>query len=118
MVSVIESIIFEAKMIPGDISFIITGDTEIRNINREFLDHDYFTDVITFNYNKGNIVGGEIYISKDTVVSNAKEYKVNMQDELKRVIIHGVLHLTDLDDKTEGEREIMRKSEDRWLTST
>ncbi len=94
------------------------GDKELKNINNEFLEHDYFTDVITFNYNKGDIVNGEIYVSKDTVTANASDYKVSVQDELKRVIIHGVLHLTGLDDKTEEDREEMHKSENRWLTLT
>lgn len=114
----IKSIILEAKMLPGDVSVIIVGDKELKNINNEFLEHDYFTDVITFKYNKGDIVNGEIYVSKDTVTANASDYKVSVQDELKRVIIHGVLHLTGLDDKTEEDREEMHKSENRWLTLT
>jgi rRNA maturation RNase YbeY len=71
--------------------------------------------VITFNYNKGDFVNGEVYISKDTVSENANEYNVKVQEEFKRVIIHGVLHLTGKDDKTDADREIMHESENRWL---
>ncbi len=112
---VIKSLITEENRIPGDISFIITGDSELKSLNIEFLAHDYYTDVITFNYNKGDIVAGEIYISVDTVALNAEEFSVTVQEELKRVIIHGVLHLVGMEDTTEEERQIMHEAEDKWL---
>jgi probable rRNA maturation factor len=118
LAEIIKRIILERNKLPGDISIIIVCDKELQNINKEFLEHDYFTDVVTFNYNEGNSVNGEIYISKDTVTANAGEYKVNVQEELKRVVIHGILHLTGMDDKTDEEREEMHKSENRWLTLT
>ena len=115
LVKVIRCIITEENRIPGDISFIITGDSELKSLNIEFLAHDYYTDVITFNYNKGDIVAGEIYISVDTVALNAEEFSVTVQEELKRVIIHGVLHLIGMEDTTEEERQIMHEAEDKWL---
>jgi probable rRNA maturation factor len=115
VVEVIRSIIEEGDRIPGDISFIITGDTEIRSINCEFLSHDFNTDVITFNYNKGDIVSGEIYISGDTVKVNAADFNVSFQMELIRVIIHGVLHLMGMDDSDEEQRNAMHIAEDKWL---
>jgi probable rRNA maturation factor len=113
--NLLEQIIAEGNMIPGDVSIILTSDNTLRKINVEFLEHDYFTDVITFNYNSGNLVNGEIYISIDTVRDNAKNYKVSLRNELTRVIIHGILHLTGYDDKSGEDRTMMRSREDYWL---
>jgi probable rRNA maturation factor len=115
IVKVVRGIVEERNKIAGDISFIITDDSEIRDINKEFLSHDYNTDVITFNYNKGDVISGEIYISHETVSLNAYDFGVTFQEELRRVIIHGVLHLMGLDDSDEQQREAMHKEEDRWL---
>lgn len=111
----LKEIISGSEMRPGDLSIILTGDLNLRRINVQFLEHDYFTDVITFNYNEDNNINGEVYISIDTVRSNSINYNVSLDNELTRVIIHGVLHLTGLNDKTSLEREVMRKEEDRWL---
>jgi probable rRNA maturation factor len=113
--TLLERIIADGKMIPGDVSIILTRDEKLRQINVEFLEHDYFTDVITFNYNSGDLVNGEIYISIDTVKGNAGNYKVSLVNELTRVMIHGILHLTGYDDKTEEGRRMMRSREDYWL---
>ncbi len=102
-------------MKPGNLSVIITDDVTVRNINIEFLEHDYYTDVITFNYNSEELISGEIYISIDTVRENASNYRISLNDEMSRVIIHGVLHLTGFDDKTETDKARMRKAEDYWL---
>jgi rRNA maturation RNase YbeY len=93
----------------------LTDNENLRSINIEFLEHDYDTDVITFVYNNGNIVNGEVYISFDTVRLNAQNYEVSLNEELLRVIIHGVLHLLGHDDITEEEKCEMRKLEDSWM---
>ncbi len=111
----IEKVIAKEHKISGDLNFIITNDKNIRSINIEFLEHDYNTDVISFDYCSGNVVNGEVYISIDTVRSNSLNYKVSLNNEVLRVIIHGVLHLLSYDDKTEEKKRVMRKKEDLWL---
>ncbi len=95
----------------GEINFIFTTDQQILEVNRQYLQHDYFTDIITFNYNSNNIISGDIYISVDTVRSNAEIYKVTFQEELHRVIIHGILHLLGFYDKTKSEQKEMTENE-------
>lgn len=85
-------------------------------VNRAFLQHDYYTDIITFDYCVGNIISGDIFISVDTVRSNALQLGVDYDTELYRVIIHGILHLCGIDDKGPGEREIMEQCENEALT--
>jgi probable rRNA maturation factor len=111
----IEKIIIETKNTTGDLSFVFTSDETIRKINNQFLDHDYNTDVISFNYNVEDIVNGEIYISVETVKKNSVSYDVSIYKEIKRVMIHGVLHLIGYDDKSDKQLKIMRKMEDIWL---
>ncbi len=92
---------------PGDLIFIFTDDKTLLRINREFLKHDYYTDVISFDYSSGNSLNGEIYISVDSVKRNASNLKVRMKEELVRVMIHGILHLCGYDDGKESDKEIM-----------
>ena len=115
MVKIIENVIEREKKITGTLNFIITNDEFLRKINVQFLEHDYNTDVISFDYCTCEIINGEIYISMETVKQNAINYKVSFKKELLRVMIHGVLHLLGYDDKTKNQISEIRKMEDMWL---
>ena len=99
----------------GDISYIFCSDERILEINKQFLQHDYYTDVITFDYDEGLVTSGDIFISVDTVKSNSQIYSSSYNAELYRVIIHGVLHLCGLKDKSETDEKKMRAAEDKAL---
>lgn len=101
--------------IVGDLAYIFCDDDKIIAVNREFLQHDYFTDIITFDYSRGKLISGDMFISYDTVRTNAEMLGVDFIDELCRVIIHGVLHLCGINDKGPGEREIMEIHENDAL---
>lgn len=101
--------------IVGDITYIFCDDDEILKVNREFLQHDYYTDIITFDYTRGKLISGDIFISLDTVRSNAELVGTDYAVELNRVIIHGILHLCGINDKGPGEREIMERNENEAL---
>ncbi|MDR0427665.1 MAG: rRNA maturation RNase YbeY [Dysgonamonadaceae bacterium] len=100
----------------GEISYIFCSDKEILRINEQYLNHDYYTDIITFDYTEANTLSGDIFISLETVKSNSEKYLSDYQEELHRVIIHGILHLCGLKDKTPQEEQLMRESENRALT--
>ena len=99
----------------GEVGYMFVNDEKILEINNEYLGHDYYTDVITFDYDEGDVVNGDIVISLDTVQTNAEMFGKAYEDELYRVIIHGILHLCGLNDKGPGEREIMEKAENKAL---
>ena len=113
--NLIEKVIRKANKVPGDLNFIITNDKIVRKLNIEYLDHDYFTDVIAFDYSENVVLNGEVYISIDTVKKNAVKYKVSLNSEIIRVIIHGTLHLCGTGDKSREEKNIMRELEDKWI---
>ena len=100
----------------GDISIIFCSDNYILDINQRYLQHDYFTDIITFDYCEGDRLSGDLFISIDSVRENAREYGTEFKDELNRVIVHGLLHLIGYDDHTAEEKEVMRKKEDYYLS--
>ncbi len=99
----------------GEISYIFCNDEKILEVNRQYLQHDYYTDIITFDYTEGNKIAGDLFISLDTVRSNADLFNQLYETELHRVIVHGVLHLCGINDKGPGEREIMEKCENEAL---
>ena len=99
----------------GEIGYMFVNDEKILEVNNEYLSHDYYTDVITFDYCEGDILNGDIVISLDTVRTNAEKFGKTYEEELYRVIIHGILHLCGINDKGPGEREIMEENENKAL---
>lgn len=99
----------------GDIAYLFTDDEKILKINREYLNHDYFTDIITFDYSTEGVIEGDIVISVDTVKSNSIELNTDFYEELYRVIIHGILHMVGFDDKTDEQKEKMRQEETKAI---
>ncbi|MCI5057481.1 MAG: rRNA maturation RNase YbeY [Flavobacteriales bacterium] len=99
-------------------NIIFTSDQKLIEINRQFLNHDFFTDVITFDYNEEDIINGEIYISLDRVQENAKQLQTDPTLELYRIIIHGFLHLCGYQDKTSEEKETMTQKEDYYIPNS
>ena len=99
----------------GEVGYMFVDDEKILEVNREYLGHDYYTDIITFDYDEGDVLNGDLVISLDTVRTNAEQFGKSYEEELHRVIIHGILHLCGLNDKGPGEREIMEEAENRAL---
>ena len=99
----------------GAIAYIFCDDEKILEVNRQYLQHDYYTDIITFDYTEGNKISGDLFISLDTVRTNAEQQATTYEEELHRVIIHGILHLVGINDKGPGEREIMEAAENNAL---
>ena len=102
--------------IVGPLTYIFCDDPKIIEVNRQFLNHDYFTDIITFDYSRGRMISGDMFISLDTVLSNSELVGATYERELLRVIIHGVLHLCGINDKGPGEREMMESFENQALS--
>lgn len=99
----------------GEVGYMFVNDDKILEVNREYLGHDYYTDVITFDYDEDDVVSGDVVISLDTVASNAHLFNKTYEEELYRVIIHGILHLCGINDKGPGEREQMEAAENKAL---
>jgi len=108
------TILSEEKRV-GDISFIFCSDNYLLEVNKTYLDHDYFTDIITFDYVEGNLINGDIFISVDRVLDNSVEFKTTFEDELNRILIHGVLHLLGYKDKNKKDKLLMTEKEDFYL---
>lgn len=99
----------------ADIAIVFCSDEYLLEINRKFLKHNYFTDIITFDYSEGKRLSGDLMISIDSVRDNASHYSTTFEQELRRVMIHGILHLAGYDDHSEEEKKIMRAKEDHYL---
>ena len=110
-----ETISKEAKK-TGDITYVFCSDTYLHTINLEHLNHDTFTDIITFNYCDGDLISGDIFISIDRIKENAITFQTTFKEELNRVMIHGILHLVGYNDKSESDKELMRSKEDFYLS--
>jgi rRNA maturation RNase YbeY len=112
----IKSVVTEEKKRVGEISFVFCSDDYLLEINKQFLQHDYYTDIISFDYSEEDLLSGDLMISIDRVKENAIEQKVDFLTELNRVMIHGVLHLIGYSDKLPKEKKIMREKEDYYLS--
>ena len=111
----IETIINENSKECGELSYIFCSDEYLLEINKKHLEHDYYTDVITFDYCEENIISGDILISIDMIEENAKKYNVSFDNELLRIILHGLLHLLGFDDKTPEDKQLMTEKENYYL---
>lgn len=111
----IEKVIASEGKELGELSYIFCNDDYLLGINQQYLDHDTLTDIISFDYTEGNIVSGDVFISVERVQENAKDFKVSFEEELKRVIIHGVLHYCGYKDKSESEELLMRSKEEEKI---
>ncbi len=98
-----------------ELTYIFVSDEYLLQVNKDHLNHDYYTDIITFNYNQDDLIAGDMFISIDRIIDNAKELSINFEQELRRVIVHGMLHLIGFNDKTEKEQEEMTQQEDICL---
>ncbi len=99
----------------GEISFVFCSDSYLLEVNRKYLNHDYFTDIITFDYVSDNVITGDIFISVDRVLENSKQFESSFDMELRRVMVHGILHLVGYKDKTSEEKKLMTAKEDFYL---
>lgn len=111
----IESVIESEGKECGEIAYIFCNDEYLLEINQQYLDHDTLTDIISFDYTEGDLVSGDIFISVDRVQDNATDFKISFEEELKRVMIHGVLHYCGYKDKTEKDEALMRNKEDEKI---
>lgn len=111
----IEKLINKENKTPGDISVIFCSDDYLLEINKSHLNHDYYTDIITFNYVENNVISGDLFISIDRIKENADKFVVSFKEELYRVILHGILHLVGYDDKSDDQKKVMREKENYYL---
>ncbi len=111
----IDAVVESEEKVPGEINYIFCDDAYLHKINREYLNHDTLTDIISFDYTIGDLISGDIFISIERVRDNAKEFDVSFHEELLRVMSHGVLHYCGYKDKSEPEEKIMREKEDEKI---
>lgn len=111
----LEAIIISEGKKPGEINYIFCDDEYLLKINQDYLQHDYYTDIITFDYVKGKTINGEIFVSLQRISDNASMLSREYEEELRRVLAHGILHLSGYKDKTEEQEKLMRSKEDFYL---
>jgi len=111
----LKDLIVQEHASPGQINIVFTSDSNVLELNKKYLSRDYLTDIITFDYSDNQAVAGDLFISITRVKENSESYDVNFNKELKRVIVHGILHLLGYGDRTEAEKTLMRQMEDRYL---
>ncbi|WP_281636796.1 rRNA maturation RNase YbeY [Flavobacterium marginilacus] len=112
----LSSVIVSENKSEGEINYIFCDDEYLHKINLEYLNHDTLTDIISFDYTMGNEISGDIFVSIERVLDNSKDYNTNFEDELKRVLVHGVLHYCGYKDKSEEDEALMRSKEDEKIT--
>lgn len=111
----ISKVILSENMKEGDINYIFCDDEYLLNLNEQYLDHDTLTDIISFDYSVGNELHGDIFISVERVQDNATDFNVTFDEELKRVLVHGILHYCGYKDKSESEEQVMRQKEEEKM---
>lgn len=111
----LSAVIVSEKKKEGEINYVFCNDTYLHKINVEYLKHDTLTDIISFDYTAGNELSGDVFVSIERVVDNAKDFNVSFEEELKRVLVHGILHYCGYKDKTETDAELMRFKENEKI---
>lgn len=115
LVKTIPLLLAEESKEVGDISLVFCTDEELLQVNKDHLNHDFYTDIITFDYCEGNTISGDLFISTERVAANAIEFGVDFEEELSRVVFHGLLHLSGYNDKSEEDKATMRSKENHYL---
>jgi rRNA maturation RNase YbeY len=111
----VSQVILSENKKEGEINYIFCDDEYLLNLNEQYLDHDTLTDIISFDYSIGNEIHGDIFISTERVLENAADFKVTFEEELQRVLVHGVLHYCGYKDKSEADEQLMRSKEDEKI---
>ena len=111
----LKQVVLKFGYITGNMTYVFCSDEYLKEINSKYLNHDYYTDIVTFDYKEGNIISGDMFISVDRVIENSVVYKCNLEDEFLRVIVHGVLHMVGLNDINETEKLSMREKENECI---
>jgi len=111
----LKQVVLKFGCITGDLSYIFCSDEYLKAINSKYLNHDFYTDIVTFDYREGNVVSGDMFISVDRVIENAGLFQCNVNDEFLRVIVHGLLHLLSFNDSNDQEKLIMREKENECI---
>ncbi|MDR0864627.1 MAG: rRNA maturation RNase YbeY [Candidatus Symbiothrix sp.] len=111
----IKNVVSQYQKRVGAVAYIFCSDAEILRINKQYLNHDYYTDIITFDYSENDVISGDLFISLDTVKSNSEQFGTDYWEELHRVLIHGILHLCGFKDKSPEDEKVMREKENEAL---